>query len=178
MAVREILKYPGVQSITLVELDPAMTRLFTEHATLVQLNGHALTSPKVKVVNKKTGKSVVVRVNDRGQVELREGCTIGTAIFPPFEASKCNGPNRWLDADFSIEVPQGLSFALVHARAGAGVDDPPRSLAVRIGEASTNLEVHQRISSDLRYLQFLIDLHGEPGGIKVRSISATYDCKF
>jgi spermidine synthase len=28
MAVREILKYPGVESVTLVELDPAMTRLF------------------------------------------------------------------------------------------------------------------------------------------------------
>ena len=37
MAVREILKYPSVQSITLVELDPAMTRLFTEHQTLAQL---------------------------------------------------------------------------------------------------------------------------------------------
>jgi spermidine synthase len=51
MAVREVLKYPSVESVTLVELDPAMTRLFTEHATLAQLNGHALTSPKVKVVN-------------------------------------------------------------------------------------------------------------------------------
>ena len=51
MAVREILKYPGVQSITLVELDPAMTTLFTQNHTLAQLNGHALASPKVKVIN-------------------------------------------------------------------------------------------------------------------------------
>ena len=51
MAVREILKYPSVQSITLVELDPAMTRLFTEHQTLAQLNSHALSNPKVKVIN-------------------------------------------------------------------------------------------------------------------------------
>jgi spermidine synthase len=51
MAVREILKYPSVESITLVELDPAMTKLFSEQATLVKLNGGALTSPKVKVVN-------------------------------------------------------------------------------------------------------------------------------
>ena len=51
MAVREILKYPGVDSVTLVELDPAMTTLFTEQPMLSQLNGHALTSPKVKVVN-------------------------------------------------------------------------------------------------------------------------------
>ena len=51
MAVREILKYPSVESVTLVELDPAMTKLFSEQATLVKLNGGALTSPKVKVVN-------------------------------------------------------------------------------------------------------------------------------
>ncbi|MBK6294748.1 MAG: polyamine aminopropyltransferase [Rhodoferax sp.] len=51
MAVREVLKYPGVESVTLVELDPAMTRLFSEHPALAPLNGHALKSPKVKVVN-------------------------------------------------------------------------------------------------------------------------------
>ena len=51
MAVREILKYPSVEQVTLVELDPNMTKLFSEHATLAGLNGHALASPKVKVVN-------------------------------------------------------------------------------------------------------------------------------
>lgn len=119
-----------------------------------------------------------VRRNARGGVVLREGCTVGTATFPPFEAGECNGPVRWLDVDFTIEVPQGPSYALVHARAGAGIDDPPRALAVRVGEASTNLTVRQRIASNLRYLQLLVDLHGEPDGIQVRSISATYDCKF
>ncbi len=51
MAVREILKYPSVESVTLVELDPAMTQLFTTQPTLVKLNERSLTSPKVKVVN-------------------------------------------------------------------------------------------------------------------------------
>jgi len=51
MAVREILKYPSVESVTLVELDPAMTRLFTQNETLARLNGQALASPKVRVVN-------------------------------------------------------------------------------------------------------------------------------
>lgn len=51
MAVREVLKYASVESVTLVELDPAMTKLFSEQSTLVKLNGGALTSPKVKVVN-------------------------------------------------------------------------------------------------------------------------------
>ena len=29
MAVREVLKYPSVEQVTLVELDPHMTRLFS-----------------------------------------------------------------------------------------------------------------------------------------------------
>jgi spermidine synthase len=51
MAVREVLKYPSVESVTLVELDPAMTKLFSEQPTLTKLNGNALKSPKVKIVN-------------------------------------------------------------------------------------------------------------------------------
>ena len=51
MAVREILKYPSVESVTLVELDPAMTDLFTHNDTLAKLNGHALADPRVTVVN-------------------------------------------------------------------------------------------------------------------------------
>ncbi len=51
MAVREILKYPGVESVTLVELDPAMTQLFSNQPALVRLNHASLTSSKVKVIN-------------------------------------------------------------------------------------------------------------------------------
>ncbi len=51
MAVREILKYPGVESVTLVELDPAMTALFGTQPALVSLNHAALQSPKVSVIN-------------------------------------------------------------------------------------------------------------------------------
>jgi spermidine synthase len=51
MAVREILKYPSVESVTLVELDPAMTALFRDQPALAKLNDHALQSPKVTIVN-------------------------------------------------------------------------------------------------------------------------------
>ncbi|WP_332825322.1 polyamine aminopropyltransferase [Ramlibacter sp.] len=51
LAVREVLRYPSVESITLVELDPNMTRLFSTDPALVALNGGALRSPRVKVVN-------------------------------------------------------------------------------------------------------------------------------
>jgi spermidine synthase len=51
LAVREILRHPQVESITLVELDPHMTRVFAADPALAALNGGALASPKVKVVN-------------------------------------------------------------------------------------------------------------------------------
>ena len=51
MAVREVLRHPGVQEITLVELDAAMTGLFSQQPLLRQLNAGALSSPKLKVVN-------------------------------------------------------------------------------------------------------------------------------
>ena len=51
MAVREILKYPGVERVTVVELDPAMTKLFADEPMLANLNAHALSSPKLKIVN-------------------------------------------------------------------------------------------------------------------------------
>ncbi|MFO1386422.1 MAG: polyamine aminopropyltransferase [Chitinivorax sp.] len=51
LAVREILKYPQIQSVTLVDLDPAMTRLFSHTPLLTSLNHNALNSPKVKVIN-------------------------------------------------------------------------------------------------------------------------------
>ena len=51
LALREILKYPGVESVTLVDLDPAMTRLFSNSPLLRQLNNDSLNSPRVRVVN-------------------------------------------------------------------------------------------------------------------------------
>lgn len=51
LAVREILKFPSVTSITLVDLDPEMTKLFSSFDLLVKLNRGSLGSPKVKVVN-------------------------------------------------------------------------------------------------------------------------------
>lgn len=51
LAAREILKYSSVEQITLVDLDPEMTRLAKTHKRLRALNGDALENPKVKVVN-------------------------------------------------------------------------------------------------------------------------------
>lgn len=50
LAAREVLKYPQIESVTLVDLDPAMTRLFSTAALLRKLNADSLRSPKIKIV--------------------------------------------------------------------------------------------------------------------------------
>jgi spermidine synthase len=51
LAVRELLKYPSVQNIDLVDLDPAMTDLGRDFAPLVQLNEASMQSAVLKVHN-------------------------------------------------------------------------------------------------------------------------------
>jgi spermidine synthase len=51
LAVREVLKYPQIESVTLVDLDPEMTRIFQTNPILVKLNQGALNSAKVRVIN-------------------------------------------------------------------------------------------------------------------------------
>jgi len=51
LAVREILRHQNIEHVTLVDLDPAMTTLFSTSAPLVKLNGGSLKNPKVTVIN-------------------------------------------------------------------------------------------------------------------------------
>ena len=51
MAVREVLRYPSVESVTLVELDPNMTGLFAKDPAMSRLNAGALSSTKLHIIN-------------------------------------------------------------------------------------------------------------------------------
>ena len=51
MAVREVLKHPQVQQITVVDLDPAVTALFKQNELLRSLNSDSLNDPRVKIIN-------------------------------------------------------------------------------------------------------------------------------
>lgn len=51
LAVREILKYPSVESVTLVDIDPAMTKLARQFEPLRELNSSALHNSRVNVIN-------------------------------------------------------------------------------------------------------------------------------
>ena len=51
LALREILRHPSVESVTLVDLDPAMTSLSDSFAPLAELNKDSFSDPRVHVVN-------------------------------------------------------------------------------------------------------------------------------
>jgi len=50
-AAREALKYDKVKKITLVDLDPKMTKLALEHPVLSEINQHALENDRVTIIN-------------------------------------------------------------------------------------------------------------------------------
>ncbi len=51
LAVRELRRHPGIDSIVLVDLDPAVTELFRRNPMLLALNDSSLHDPRVRVVN-------------------------------------------------------------------------------------------------------------------------------
>lgn len=51
LAVREILKYPDIESVTLVDLDPMMTTMFQSVDDLKALTGGSLLDPRVRIHN-------------------------------------------------------------------------------------------------------------------------------
>jgi spermidine synthase len=52
LALREVLRHPGVERVTLVDIDPAMTRLSSDYPRLGELNGGAYDDARVEVVNR------------------------------------------------------------------------------------------------------------------------------
>jgi spermidine synthase len=51
LALREVLRYPNVRAVTLVDLDPEMTHLFSTSEPLVALNHGSFHDPRVRLIN-------------------------------------------------------------------------------------------------------------------------------
>jgi len=49
LAIRELLKYNEVKSITLIELDPQMIKLFKDNPNLQKINNNSLSNPKLTI---------------------------------------------------------------------------------------------------------------------------------
>ncbi len=51
LAAREVLRYPAVEQVLLVDLDPDMTSLFRDHKFLNRLNNRSLSDPRLRILN-------------------------------------------------------------------------------------------------------------------------------
>lgn len=51
LALREVFKYPSVEQVTLVDLDPAITKLAESAGMFSELNKHSLDDKRVKIIN-------------------------------------------------------------------------------------------------------------------------------
>jgi spermidine synthase len=67
LALREIVRYPEVGAIDLVDLDPAMTDLFSTHPLLTRLNEAAFSDPRVSVHNADAMEWLAAHRRDQGR---------------------------------------------------------------------------------------------------------------
>jgi len=51
LALREVFRYPGVEHVTMVDLDPAVTNLARQLPTMQNLNHNSLSDPRLNLVN-------------------------------------------------------------------------------------------------------------------------------
>ena len=52
LAAREVLKYDEVQRVTVVDLDPAMTKLSRNHPVITEINENSMNDLRVNIINK------------------------------------------------------------------------------------------------------------------------------
>ena len=58
LATREVLRYPEVKRIILIDIDPEITKVCSSHPEIVELNQGSLLNPKVTVINQDAYKFV------------------------------------------------------------------------------------------------------------------------
>ncbi|MFT6181625.1 MAG: spermidine synthase [Akkermansiaceae bacterium] len=76
LALREVLKYPEVREVTLVDLDPFMTEMSSDHPDMVRLNGGSLTDQRLDLkitAAQGTGESQAIQIPDRAERFLPRG---------------------------------------------------------------------------------------------------------
>ncbi|WP_100444254.1 polyamine aminopropyltransferase [Glycomyces xiaoerkulensis] len=101
LAVREVLRYRDVESVTLVDLDPTVTELARDFDRLAELNGGALSDPRVEVVNRDAftwlrdrSEAYDVIVVDMPDPDATETAKLYSVEFYAMAAGRLNGSGR------------------------------------------------------------------------------------
>ncbi len=136
LAVRELLKYPDVKSVTLVDLDPEMTRLARANPELSALNENSLQNAKVRFLENHAlsavpGKTEGVFSPDRTQLFESE-------YYPTVEVSIVN-----IDAAQFINQISGTFDVIV-----LDFPDPSNLELSKLYSKSFYQQLHSKLSRD------------------------------
>jgi spermidine synthase len=93
LALREILKYPSVEKVTLVDLDPDMTRLSERFPPLEALNQHSFRDPRVEVKNQDAMIWLEERLSSRQSREPFGAPLEGERRGAPFDVAIVDFPD-------------------------------------------------------------------------------------
>ncbi len=111
LALREVLDHPGVEEVTLVDLDPAVVDLARSHDWLAERNDHAFADPRVETV----AADAFTWARDHGQrrydvilVDLPDPDSLETAKLYTVELYGLVG--RLLDDSGRVAVQAGSPF--------------------------------------------------------------------
>lgn len=95
LALRDILSYPGVRQVTLVDIDPAVVRLATEHPDMIRMNRAAFHDARVRVLDPE-GVEAGEKITIKTRTKLA-GKMIDYSEYPVAEVSVYN-----IDADLFV----------------------------------------------------------------------------
>ena len=91
LAVREILKYPEVKSITLVDIDPEMTTLAKENRYFTRLNENSLSESRIRYIPNKldvSGRTEDVIIENQKPRDILPGGTVASVEIINIDAAK------------------------------------------------------------------------------------------
>ena len=95
LALRDILSYPGVRQVTLVDIDPAVVRLATEHPEMIRMNRAAFHDARVRVLDPE-GVEAGEKITIKTRTKLA-GKMVDYSEYPAAEVSVYN-----IDADLFV----------------------------------------------------------------------------
>ncbi|WP_153556489.1 polyamine aminopropyltransferase [Roseimaritima sediminicola] len=164
LAVREVLKYPSVRSVTLVDIDPAMTDLAMNFPPLVELNEDALRDPRVQVINRdafvwigetpRRFDTVVIDFPDPGTFSV--GKLYTTAFFRQLRTRMTDESRLSIQCTSPLVAPKSYWCILKTMRA-SGFEPQPYSVSVPTfgvwGFAYATVQPDQRVPSQLAELE-------------------------
>jgi spermidine synthase len=123
MAAREVLEYPDVTTVTLVDLDPRMTELAATHPLFIELNGGALRDARVRRLAAQgisgSGRSPVHQAGEaRGASEFRGVQVVAEVEVLNVDADRFVAalPGLWDVVLIDLPDPSSVELAKLYSR--------------------------------------------------------------